>query len=340
MAVPQHRIDETKGLVLVTKDGESREKTRYLFTAGDVIDPDRKRQIAPLRDGGEEVDARCLRRTPNYIPRCEFTPFETWFEPLGINELAGDSMKDLVSIGSSTQAELPPMVHPGQFFRHQEPMMGMPHYPGVDIGSLIDAVGYRGVKEIESLRGNDWEQGYVSHLQETFFPVDWPKPMPLRLIEERIREVGQGALGTIADELLASCDQFRQWALGRIGVEHGLLQTRTKHNHTYSYSRLAPQLLAQLEISPKDQGSDVSQLAQELLKGLLAAQQSPVSAPVVDINAAVEAAVKAALLAHGIGAPTAPTEYICDQCDHAPFDSPQGLSMHKTRWCGKDETPE
>lgn len=342
MAVPQHRIDETRGLTLVTQDGESREVTRYLFTAGDVIDPDRKRQLATLRDGGEEVDARCLRRTPNYIPRCEITPFETWFEPLGIKELAGDSMKDLVSIGRDTQAELPPMVNPGQFFRAQEPMMGMPHYPGVDMGSLIDAVGYRGVKEIESLRGNEWEQGYVQReYQQVFFPADWEKPVALRLIEEQIRKVGTGSLRFTADELLASCDQFRHWALGRIGIENGLLQTRTKHNHTYSYSRLAPQLMAQLEVSPKDQGSDITNLAQELVKQLMAAQAPVVQAPIlgqsVDLNAAIETAVKAALLAHGIGTPVVPAEYVCEGCGKS-FDSPQGKSLHKTRHCKGDES--
>lgn len=29
----------------------------------------------------------------------------------------------------------------------------------------------------------------------------------------------------------------------------------------------------------------------------------------------------------------APTSYQCDACEHEPFDSPQGLSMHKSRWC-------
>lgn len=342
MATPAYRIDETKGLTLVTQDGEKRDQTLYLFTALDVIDPDRKRQISTLRDGGEEVKSSCLRRTPNYIPRCELTPLEVWFEPIGIAELAGDSMKDLVSVGQTITEELPPMVNPGQFFRRHEPMMGMPHYPGVDIGSVIDLVGYRGVKEIESLKGIDWNTGEAQKIQEAFFPAGWAKTViPLRLIENRIKEVGVGSLRMIGEEKLASCEQSRQWALRRIGIEHGLLATRTKEDWTYSYSTLAPQLLAQLEMSPKDQGSDVTNLAQELVKQLIAAQQPVVQAPIlgqqVDLNAAIETAVKAALLAHGIGAiAIAPTEYICDGCDHEPFDTAQGLAMHKTRWCGKE----
>lgn len=344
MATPSRYVDETKGLTLVTQDGEKREATLYLFTALDAIDPERKRQISTLRDGGEEVSARCLRRTNNYIPRCELTPFETWYEPIGIAELAGDAMKDLVTIGQSVQEEIPPMVNPGQFFRAHAPMMGMPHYPGVDIGSVIDLVGYRGVKEIESLKGIEWTSGEAQKIQEVFFPADWPRPVPLRLIENRIKQVGVGSLQVTGEELLASCEQSRQWALRRIGVEHGLLQTRIAHEHTYSYSTLAPQLLAQLEMNPKDQGSDVTNLAQELVKQLMAAQapvvQQPILGQTIDISAQVEAAVKLALAAHGIGATPAVAEFICDGCEHEPFTSAQGLAMHKTRWCGKDNADE
>jgi hypothetical protein len=346
MATPAAYIDETKGLTLISQDGEQRETPLCLFTAGDWIDPDRKRQNSFLQAGGDEAVARCLRRTPNFIPRCRFTPFETWFEPIGINELAGDSMKDLVTV-SSPPVEASLFHSPEQMFRRSEPMMGMPHYPGVDIGSLLDQVGYRGVRQIASMKGLSWDKGEYVAIQQAFFPDDWEVPIALRLIEQRINEVGKVHSRVIADELLDACNLFRQAAQERINIEHGLLMTRKEHLHTYRYSRLAPQLLAQLEINPKDSGSDITQLAQELVKQLAMAQssvQAPITGP-VDIEAIVAQAVKAALLAHGVGAPVAATEFICDGCDHEPFETAQGLAMHKTRWCGKeneanDETPE
>lgn len=332
----QLRIDETKGLSLVTKDGAGREDTRYIWTALDVVDPDRKYQIETLQDGGEEVASVCLRRTPNYIPRCELTPLETWFEPIGIPELAGDAMKDLVSVGGA-QPLVPVNVNPGQFFRQHEPMMGMPHYPGQDLPLVIDLVGYRGVKEIESLRGIDWESGEAQSIQEEFFPRTWVKPIPLRLIEDRIIEVSQHDHGEIGDEMRASLDRSRRWAMARIGIEHGLLQTRTAHNHTYTYSRLAPQLLAQLEMEPRDVGNDTSKFAKEIAAALIAAQQ-PVQQP-VNIERIVEQAVKAALLAHGVGVPVEAKEYVCEGCGDA-FDTPQGKALHKTRHCKANKSEQ
>lgn len=334
MALPQARIDESRGLTLVHKEGEHREQTRYLFTALDVTDPDRKYQVETVRDGGEEVFSRCLRRTPNYIPRCELTPLETWFEPIGIPELAGDSMKDLVSIGGTEKQIVPPNVNPGQFFRQHEPMMGLPHYPGIDLPLIIEVVGYRGVKEIESMRNIDWESGEAQRIQEAFFPRDWVKPLPLRLIEDRIKEVSASeGLTSVGGEMLASLDRGRRWAMTRIGVEHGLLQTRQAHQFTYTYSRLAPQLLAQLEMEPRDVGNDTAKFAKEIATALLSAQQ--VASQPQNIESIVEQAVKAALLAHGVGvdsAPTAVKDYVCDGCQSS-FDTPQGLSLHKTRHC-------
>ena len=338
MALPQARIDETRGLSLVTKDGEHREETRYIWTALDALDPDRKFQLETRRDGGEEVESRCLRRTPNYIPRCELTPLEKWFEPIGIPELAGDAMKDLVSVGGTPQHQVPENVNPGQFFRRHEPMMGVPHYPGIDLPLVIEVVGYRGTKEIEALRGVEWESGEAQRIQHAFFPRDWAGridgilPLPFRVIEDRIKEVGVGEFQTIGEEMRASLDRSRRWAMTRIGVEHGLLQTRQAHQFTYTYSRMAPQLLAQLEMEPRDVGNDTAKFAKEIATAMMAAQQQ-VAAP-VNINGIIEQAVKAALLAHGIGGDVVPEtkDYICDGCQSS-FDTPQGLSLHKTRHC-------
>lgn len=330
------RIDETAGLSLVVKEGEHREQTRYVFTAGDVIEPDRKYQVATLRAGGEEVASRCLRRTPNYIPRCELTPLEPWLEPIGIPELVPEGVRP-VTVAQAVQPELPPLVNPTQFFRRNEPMIGIQHFPGEDLPLIIEVTGYRGVKEIESVRNKGWESGEVQALQEEFFPANTDKPIALRLIEDRIREVSLagGIYKQIGDEKLMSCDAFRRWALRRIGVEHGLLNTRTAHQHTYSYSQLAPQLLAQLEMNPRDQGSESTELAKAIV-GEFLKHQAPSAQPV---SVDVEAIVKAVLMAQGaLKQPAAaPEVFKCDKCEKT-FDSSQGLQMHKNRWCnGKSE---
>lgn len=345
MSTPQVRIDDSKGLSLVTKDGAGREQTRYLWTALDAIDPDRKYQIETVRDGGEEVECRCLRRTPNYLPRCELTPLETWFEPIGIPELAGDAMKDLVTV-SGTQPNVPENVNPSQFFRKNEPMMGIPHYPGQDLPLVIALVGYRGVREISSLRNVEWESGEAQRIQNVFFPRTWDKrrpdgslPMEFRLIEARIKEVSAGnGLDAYGDDMLLSLEHSRRWATTRVGVENGLLQTRISHQHTYSYSRLALQLMAQLEVEPKDSGTETARLAKEIVTALMAAQTVNVPQPIANIEEIVEQAVKAALLAQGASSEPIPaesadvTEFKCDFCEDT-FDSPQGKAMHMNRWC-------
>lgn len=339
MATPQARIDDTAGLTLVNKGGQSREETRYLFTALDAIDPDRKYEVATLRVGGEEVASRCLRRTPNYLPRCEFTPLETWFEPLGIPELAGDRMDDLVTL-STPAPEIKEEFNPTSFFRRNSPMVGLPHYPGVDLDSIIGVVGYRGVKEIEALRGIDWPKGEVQRIQAEVLPVRFAEVMPFRLIEEHVKKSLATSYRAIAEEVLLSIDRSRRWAQTRIGIEHGLLQTRTAHQHTYSYSRLAPQLLAQLEMEPKDVGTETTRFAKEMIQELLAAQKA--TAP-VDINLAIEQAVQTALRAHGIGAEPVKTAgpFPCLDCNEKSFDTQAGLDQHQRQWCkAKQDNPE
>lgn len=338
------RVDDSAGLSLVSKDGAGREQTRVVWTALDVIDPDRKYQIETLRDGGEEVESRCFRRTPNYIPRCEFTPLETWFEPIGIPELAGDAMKDLVSV-SGTQPQVPQNVNPGQFFRQNAPMQGLPCYPGTDLPLVIALVGYRGVREISEFRGAQWEVGTIQGVQEEFFPRLWGArqpdgmlPVQLRVIEHRVKEVSAGGLSAYGDDMLLSIEHSRRWATTRIGVENGLLQTRISHQHTYTYSKTALQLMAQLEVEPRDSGGETSRLAKEIVSALLAAQTVSAPAQPANINEIVEQAVKAALLAQATPAIAASNADVTEfKCDNAPceevFDTQSGLNMHKSRWC-------
>lgn len=346
MVMPAIRVDDSLGLSLVSKGGAGREDLRVVWTPLDVIDPDRKHQMETLRDGGEEAESRCLRRTPNYIPRCEFTSLETWFEPIGIPELAGDAMKDLVTVGG-IQLNVPENVNPSQFFRKNEAMVGLPHYPGADLPILMSQVGYRGVREIAGFRAVAWESGKIQGIQAEFFPRTWDKrqsdgslPIALRVIEDRVREVSAAGLAQYGDDMLLSIGHSRRWATTRVSVETNLLQRNfspSGHQHVYSYSKVALSLMAQLEIEPRDTGGETSRLAKEIVSALLAAQT--VQSQPANINQIVEEAVKAALLAQATTGPEvsdAPNveakEFACQACEKT-FDSENGLATHVKQWC-------
>jgi hypothetical protein len=334
MATPVERIDPTAGLRLVTQAGLGREENRFLFMAGDVLAPERKRQRPHLRNGGEEVPSPCLRRTPNYVERCSLTPLETWFEPIGLEELVPEGVRPVYVQSEAQNIPMPEFTSP-QVFRQNTPMIGIQHYPGEDLPLIIEVAGIRGIFEITSLRGKEWESGEVQAIQREFFPEE--APVALRLVEDRIREVGRrgGIYGHVAEEAMEACGIFRFWALERINKEHGWLATRKEHQFVYTYSRLAPQLLAQLEMQPRDSGSEAREIGKAIAQEIITAQQTqnvPANAP-FNIEAIIDNAVKAALQAHGIGVPPAEGSYQCENCDHVPFKTQAGLEQHARQWC-------
>lgn len=331
MATSAYAIDETRNLTLVTAQGESREDTQYLWTPLDVIDPDRKHQLAHVERGGEEVASKCLRRSwcHNFVPRCTFTPLEKWFEPIGIAELIPDGIRPS-TLKLADVPLVPEGMPPTQFFmRHQDPI-GIPTYPGEDAPLIMQVAGYRGLTRVNSLFGKVWDSGDVQLIQEEFFPFDKPLPIALRLIEDRIKEVAKSGYPQLGDEMLKSCDTARRWARRRIDIEHTLLDTRTRHNHTYSYSAIASQLLAQLEMTPKDRGSETTALAEAIIKAMFDRQPQTQS---VDVEAIVKAVLMAQQAVQTAAMPAAEAaEFACGMCGEK-FDTAQGKNMHETRWC-------
>lgn len=335
MATPAYQLrDETAGLTLVTPGGETREQTRYLFMPLDLIDPARKRQDPKMRMGGEEVISHCLRRSQfrNFLPRCTFVPLEKWFEPIGIPELAGDRMGDLVTV-SQPPVQRPVMEFTApQLFRAPDPIKGLQCYPGADLPLIMEVAGHRGVRPIEAMRGIEWDAGQAQALQEDFFPSDWPLPTQLRLVEEQIKRVGERSdlHGQIAEQALESCATARHYGQAYINVQHGLLRTRQKHNWTYAYSSIAQQVLDQLELAPFEEGSQAMALLQTVLEKVVGQQQQPVD--IAEIVKQVMIATQAAQAPHVPVTEAAATGFKCDFCEET-FDTPQGKSMHETRWC-------
>ena len=340
MATPVERIDPTAGLRLVTQAGVGREETRYLWLAGDVLAPERKRQRPHLRNGGEEVPSPCLRRTPNYIERCFLTPMEVWFEPIGLEELVPEGVRP-VTIQKDFQEQPVPEFTSPQIFRQNTPMIGIQHFPGEDLPLVIEVAGIRGVQEIKSLRGRDWESGEIQEIQDAFFPEGTTEMVPLRLVEQRIREIGKrgGLFKKVADEKLEACEIFRFWALERINTEHGWLSTRKEHQFVYKYSRLAPQLLAQLEMQPRDSGSEAREIGKAIAQEIVSAGLGTQQQQSVNIEAIVEAAVKAALTAKGLVTEQKPAAFPCPDCEKS-FETQLGLDQHQRQWCKAKQEPE
>ncbi len=284
-AVMQPISDPTRGMSLVSNVNPDREKTRYLFFAGQVLDPERVFQTEHLREagGGEEVQTRTLRRTVGgFIPRARLTPMEVWTEGLPA-VLIGEGLEaETVHIqGPTTPETLGMTQRPGRLIGSS--LSHVKFYPGDDIKSVLRAHNGKGIVEVKALAGTSWykdeaetEPGVPQTLNRLFFPG--APPPTLRELRERVAsaaaENGAATLVTsVASDMLASCDQFERWAQNMLAVEHTLLRQRVSHLHTYTYSPLGRELLRQLEVQPQDNlleqfsgGINAAQLAEILSK--------------------------------------------------------------------------
>lgn len=336
MATPAYVLnDPTQGLEIIDQRGEGVEATRYAFLGMDVLDPDRK-EVEHLRRGGEEVSSHCLRRTPNFVPRCFITPVEIWVEhmplelvPEGIRSVeVKDASLEVVSGGSRSVI---------QNILRGKPLRSIRTYPGDEMSDIVSTYQKVGILELEALRGKEWDSGDAQRLQEEFFPSSWPLPIALRAVEERIREA-YNAHPAVAEDMLRGCGQSRRWAQARLQAEHVLLDTRVRHEWTYTYSPIARSLLAQMEMTPRDQGFETlmaqsnMQLAQTLANAQVANGGNN-----LDINALATAIASAIVAAQSAGKTAeqvldeAPKMITCEHCNEEIKAA--GLGLHKSRWC-------
>jgi hypothetical protein len=284
--------DSTAGMELTTGDEISLEATRWLFLAGDMIDPHRKNDLPHLKDGGEELANFCLRRTNGYLPRCTFTPLEVWAEWLPL-EYFPEGVRPLKLKGEPVKID-----NPNGITLVGKPLFGFPHYPGE---LIVDAVGLsisekRGIVEIESLRDVPFGDPQVDRLQSLFFSA--PPPIEIRLLEERITKVAEAHgpdVRAVAADMLSSCEHFKRWALTEIDKCHIQLDTRVQHQHTYSYSPKIRMLMRQMEITPRQSRGEVFQ--DEIMK---AVASSGVSASTLETIMAKQGELFATAMAEAI----------------------------------------
>lgn len=251
--------DPTAGLELVTGEAVQLEATRHLFLAADLLDPARKRDIG-LTDGGEEMrDIDCLRRTNGLLPRCQITPLEMWGKALPA-EFFPDGVRLDYKVKNSlflppdvTEAMPTGSYDPRAMSR--APLYFMPTFPGDQIKSILGPDTHtadHGVVELSALRGVQYGKE-DRELQQLFFG-DWPIPVALRLIRERIEAVAERNVGDVQDvaaDMLRSCDVSEEYLNSVVSLANTQLDTRVLFQHTYSLTPKVRHYMAQLELKPR-----------------------------------------------------------------------------------------
>lgn len=253
MSAVIQQYDITEGLELTTGEEVSLEATRWLFYAGDVIDPTRKEDIPRLAIGGEELANVCLHRTGGFIPKCEITPLEMWTEWMDRQDLPSEP--GVARMPLLLKGELATPLNPNGILPIGKQLYGYPFYPGEMITDVlgISRGAQRGVVEVEAVRAVPYETGEVQAVQALYWLPNQPKPVQLRLVEERIHQVAEQHQGArdVAEDMLKSCTQFRRYAQNQVNKCHTQLAERVKHEHVYTYSDKVRMFLEQLEIAPK-----------------------------------------------------------------------------------------
>jgi hypothetical protein len=238
-----------------------RETVRWLAFAGDVIVPQRKKQIDWLQVGGEETNSPCLQK------------YGRGFIPRGLSayvEMGADHMpqEQLQNVGGG--------VWQGMSVNGQEVKSSLPYIPAYPADSVSNILNRsrndagsggisKGIVELQSLVGRKWAEchsadfksGILDIIENSFFG-DGIEPT-LRGFREQIRrgkvsETLPIDVGKFKDEWLLSCEEFSLWGLSKLDLEHTQLKQGTHpQGHVYTYSPLARVLLAQLEVQPQDQ---------------------------------------------------------------------------------------
>lgn len=247
-------VDQTLGLELVDSQELALEATRHIALCVDLLDPARRLDIG-LERGGEELPNRCLRRSNGLLPRCEITPMEFWGIPLPM-ELFPDGVRPYKLKGEPSPST---DFNPNGAFNPRlldKPLFFMPLFPG-DL--IYDAVGIsanekRGIVEIQVLKGENYG-GADREFQELFFG-GWQLPLAVRLVRDHIEQVADSVLDpdakSVANDLIQSCDQGRDYMAEIVSIASTQLQTRVSHQYTHRLTPKIRHFMAQLELKPND----------------------------------------------------------------------------------------
>lgn len=248
------------------------EATRYLWFPGDVLGSRRKQEMRHLHaiairldgqpfpvmmNGGDEVGNPCVLRTKGVIPRAFFTPVENAavFLPVDLMPAGARTVRPVVDDSFLRS-------HSQHVVQWREALPGMRVYPGEAMPAILTALRNdqglsRGVVEISHLQDVEYPDIEKSGFQSFFFPSFPQLPPTLSGLEAMIRKAIDGTSETMlremGEEMLLGCEQFRIWALDRIGEEENLVRTGTTDGgYTYRFSEVAESLMTQLEYTRQD----------------------------------------------------------------------------------------
>lgn len=255
-----------------------RRATRWFFYAGDVIPTRRKQEFKHFRHGGDELELETNKLFRKFMPRCVFVPLQLAprFDP---PEYVRENAETLQVATPDLEPD-PWKGRPMSGAYMTKRLVGVAQYPADDAATVVtlnsDQGLSRGIKEIKTLQGMDWDDEVSPALQSFFFPnfavENWDPtksrvPTEIREVEDLIRaaitryENGERLeakpdlnLAEIGHACLQACDEYRVWGENRIAVEHALISLgTTPDGYTHGYSELADVLLPQLEIERQDQ---------------------------------------------------------------------------------------
>lgn len=258
--------DPTQGLELVSAIGQGRERTRYLFTAANCLDPEHIEQREWMQMynsyGGEEIETNCFRRTIHgFLPRAYLTPLEVWTKSYPV-EFLSEGMEEntvrIVSVVTDKELELAKSqanTHPS--FLHGKPNQNVKFYPGDEVIGILRNGAARGIVEIKALEGTDWYDGtapgVAQQLNADFFPQ-----RPIRLVELQ-EQIDRGSARstlhrTVADDMMRSCRIAKRYMETKLAEKHVLFRERVSitKEYTYTYSGVERSWLEQLGMQPQD----------------------------------------------------------------------------------------
>jgi len=248
---------------------------RFIFFAGDVLSPARKRELPKLLPGGDEHPARCLAPTRGYIRRGKIVPLVRSMEQVGQDEVASPQLLQDIEY----RPEANNAGNPGTSVRR---MSGLMRAPGQDIASVTEQElvqeQRKGVLEIPILRGVDYKTADYQKLDALFFgnpaslfvnaEMGLRQPIKLAAMQKRINEIKQthGTNRTVADiaqVMLTSCEMFELWGRTKIEAENLMIRRgTTPGGFTHTYSPLAMVLFDLLELQPLEMVQKAQSAAQ------------------------------------------------------------------------------
>ena len=250
--------------------GVSRQATRIVFVALDVLTPSRKRSTRRLKYGGHEVTANCLAHTYGFIQKGRLTPLTMSGEPI-LEENAPDGI-DFFPLSAAPKTEIAnALIMQGS----ESPIGAIPAYPGDEISSILNGSASEidgrkiGLVEITALRGVKYKVEQVApglrvdrdmwEIQNYFFPKFPAVPVRLAefrdLIMEGRRGTADSMIHSIAEDMLTSCDIGDLWANETLDAKERLIiQSRGHQGYAYVYDEMDEVLMAQTGREKVEQG--------------------------------------------------------------------------------------